>query len=457
VLLVPPFAIGNTPVTPVVRGKPVKLVATPDDGVPNAGVTRIGDVLNTTEPVPVDVVTPVPPFNTGSVPVTPVVSGKPVALVRTTADGVPKAGVINVGLLFNTTDPVPVDVVVPVPPLATSNDPTTPVVKGKPVALVNTADVGVPSAGETKDGVVIVGLVDNTNTPVPVAVVLPVPPFRIANVPVTPVVNGKPVALVNTPETGVPSNGAIKVGPLASTSDPVPVEVVVPVPPFTTASVPVTPVDKGNPVKFVAIPDVGVPNKGVTSVGLVLKTTEPVPVADVTPVPPLATASSPPTVTTPDVGIDGVNPVVPKEMDDTALLAAKVVQPSDEYPSKALISVEYRIWPRLAVGRCAVLPSGSPTAPDPGNITFVGNPIVGFPTPLPFATVICVAVPVIVIGVALVPATASNPVPEVAAIFDTKPEYEINGLSAIPSGFVTDSPLPTVITRLATVLVAVLT
>ena len=31
---VPPFATGNKPVTPVVNGRPVMLVATPDAGVP---------------------------------------------------------------------------------------------------------------------------------------------------------------------------------------------------------------------------------------------------------------------------------------------------------------------------------------------------------------------------------------------------------------------------------------
>jgi hypothetical protein len=33
-----------------------------------------------------------------------------------------------------------------------------------------------------------------------------------------------------------------------------------PVPPFATGNVPVTPVDKGRPVQFVNVPDVGVPN-----------------------------------------------------------------------------------------------------------------------------------------------------------------------------------------------------
>ena len=41
--------------------------------------------------------------------------------------------------------------------------------------------------------------------------VKPVPPFAIASVPVTPVVNGSPVRFVATPEVGVPRSGAMKV------------------------------------------------------------------------------------------------------------------------------------------------------------------------------------------------------------------------------------------------------
>ena len=33
---VPPFAMGSVPVTPVVKGKPVAFVSVPDDGVPKA-------------------------------------------------------------------------------------------------------------------------------------------------------------------------------------------------------------------------------------------------------------------------------------------------------------------------------------------------------------------------------------------------------------------------------------
>ena len=57
---------------------------------------------------PEAVVEPVPPLATGSAPVTPVVSGNPVALVSVPLDGVPSAGVTKVGLLANTSAPEPV-------------------------------------------------------------------------------------------------------------------------------------------------------------------------------------------------------------------------------------------------------------------------------------------------------------------------------------------------------------
>jgi hypothetical protein len=49
----------------------------------------------------------------------------PVAFVATKADGVPKFGVDNVGLLAKTTAPEPVEVVPPVPPFAIFNVPAT--------------------------------------------------------------------------------------------------------------------------------------------------------------------------------------------------------------------------------------------------------------------------------------------------------------------------------------------
>ena len=94
---VPPLATGRTPVTPLERGSPVRLVATPELGVPSAGAVRLGLFERTTEPVPVDVVPPVPPFATGRTPVTPLESGSPVKLVATPELGVPSAGVVNEG------------------------------------------------------------------------------------------------------------------------------------------------------------------------------------------------------------------------------------------------------------------------------------------------------------------------------------------------------------------------
>jgi hypothetical protein len=103
-------------------------------------------------------------FVTGRFPVTPVVSGKPVALVSTPALGVPILGVVNTGLVAKTACPVPVSsvraarrlalegvastVATPVP------KPVMPVASGNPVAFVNTAAEGVPRFGVTSVGAV---------------------------------------------------------------------------------------------------------------------------------------------------------------------------------------------------------------------------------------------------------------------------------------------------------------
>ena len=42
-----------SPLTPVETGRPVQLVSAPLDGVPRAGVTRVGLVANTAAPLPV--------------------------------------------------------------------------------------------------------------------------------------------------------------------------------------------------------------------------------------------------------------------------------------------------------------------------------------------------------------------------------------------------------------------
>ena len=131
----------------------------------------------------------------------------------------------------------------------------TPVVNGNPVQLVSTPDVGVPRIGVTitmlvevqaeitplatvpSAGVIKVGLVLNTNRPVPVSSVSAAARFALDGVakkvatfaakPDTPVAIGKPVQLVRVPEVGTPRIGVIKVGLVANTSRPVPVSSVI--------------------------------------------------------------------------------------------------------------------------------------------------------------------------------------------------------------------------------------
>lgn len=177
-------------------------------------------------------------------------------------------------------------------------NPETPEDIGNPVQFVSVPDVGVPNKG-----VVRVGDVPNTNDPVPVSSVKAVIKLALEGVakkvatlaanPVTPVEIGNPVQLVRVPLVGVPKIGVTKVGVLAKTAEPVPVSsvrvaaklalegvaknVATPVPS------PEIPVDTGNPIQFVRVPLVGIPRMGVINVGDVrvgaeAKTKEPVPV-----------------------------------------------------------------------------------------------------------------------------------------------------------------------------------
>jgi hypothetical protein len=140
--VLPPLeTTGDVPVTdvtvPPLDGLVLVMVMPPAALVTEMPVPAVSVVR--TKPTPVlpisiwpfvgAVVKPVPPLATGSVPVTPVVKGRPVALVKTIAEGVPSAGVVKVGLLDKTTEPVPVEDVTPVPPLATGKVPETAVAK----------------------------------------------------------------------------------------------------------------------------------------------------------------------------------------------------------------------------------------------------------------------------------------------------------------------------------------
>jgi hypothetical protein len=176
--------MGRVPVVPPSMGSPVQLVRVPLDGVPRAGVTRVGDVANTKAPVPVSSVIAAKRFALDGVarnvatpdprPAIPVETGNPVQLVRIPLDGVPSAGVTKVGLVAKTRAPEPVSSVMAVLKLALDGvaknvatpepRPEMPEPTGSPVQLVN-----VPLAGVPRVGVTSVGLVANTSAPDPVS------------------------------------------------------------------------------------------------------------------------------------------------------------------------------------------------------------------------------------------------------------------------------------------------
>ena len=154
------------------------------------------------------------------------------------AEATPRVGVVRVGDVANTKAPVPVSSVTAVIKLADDGvaknaatpaaNPETPVEIGKPVQLVRVPDVGVPN-----NGVVRVGDVANTKSPVPVSSVTAVIKLADDGVakkvatpaakPETPVEIGRPVQLVRVPEDGVPKAGVTRVGEVANTKAPLPV------------------------------------------------------------------------------------------------------------------------------------------------------------------------------------------------------------------------------------------
>lgn len=97
---VPAVVIGD-PATEI--NPPVNVCATLVTPVP-AGVAQVPSPHQNVEEEALD---PLLRFATGRFPVTPVERGSPVAFVKTAADGVPKAGVVNVGELVMATEPVP--------------------------------------------------------------------------------------------------------------------------------------------------------------------------------------------------------------------------------------------------------------------------------------------------------------------------------------------------------------
>ena len=125
--------------------------------------------------------------------------------------------------------------------------------------------------------------------PVNVRVLLAVSVLPFAIVSVLPAAGAVIVTLFTVVAVAAPMFGVTSVGLVANTSAPEPVSSVTAAARFADVGVarnvdtpvarPLTPVLIGSPVQFVRVPDVGVPSKGVTSVGLVANTSAPVPVS----------------------------------------------------------------------------------------------------------------------------------------------------------------------------------
>ena len=270
-------------------GSPVQLVRVPEDGVPNAGVTRVGEVANTNAPVPVSSVTAAIKLADDGVPKkvatpvakpdTPVEIGRPVQLVRVPEDGVPNAGVTSVGEVANTNAPLPV-----------SSDMTP--ANCNEVVAANTPRllpevVKVPAVGKvTLEAAVVVSVRPKAPT------VVRVEPS--ANAKVAEVAGAVKATLLILVAVATPKTGVVRVGDVANTKSPEPVSSVtadakladegVPKKVATPVAKPDTPVEIGRPVQLVRVPEVGVPNNGVVRVGEVANTKSPDPVSsEITP------------------------------------------------------------------------------------------------------------------------------------------------------------------------------
>ena len=193
----------------------------------------------------------------------------------------------------------------------------------------------------------------------PVKVVAPVPPFPTAKVPVTPLVNGNPVAFVNTPEEGVPNAGVVNVGLVNVLLVKVSV-------PASVVKVPVV-----GKVTFVVAVVVNVVAKAPEVVKLPPKVIV-LPVLS-TPVPPLTPKIMP-------VTFDALPLIFPVTFEpDTAVIFASVTEASDKsdvaiVPSKifALVTASAAnlavlIAELLITGAAAVVPAPPKS---PANCTF---------------------------------------------------------------------------------------
>lgn len=135
---------------------------------------------------------------------------------------------------------------------------------------------------------------------------------------------------------------------------------------------PVTPVDRGRPVAFVRVPEVGVPRMGVTSVGLVAKTSAPVPVSSVTAAMRFALDGVARNVATPaakpDTPVETGNPVqlVKVPVRGVPNVGAVNVLLPDEYHCVVELALKY-MTPATGIVTAALAASASIVPPTAGN------------------------------------------------------------------------------------------
>ena len=274
------------PSMPVEIGSPVPNVSVIALGVPRFALSKVGESLKTSTPVPVSFVTaaarlaldaaPRKAATLGPKPSMPVDTGKPIAFTRLTALGVPKFGVVSVGEVANTSPPDPVS-----PVTAAARLPDEGVVRN--VAIPVPGVIGVPKSPLPLD--VRMSLLT------PFGVAPPPPPGGVAHVPSPrqkvdddaavplfrrltarfPVVLliGRFAPFCRLMALGVPRFGVTRVGDMLKTAWPVPVSSVIAPARLaldgilrrveTPSPRPATPVLMGSPVAFVSTPDDGVP------------------------------------------------------------------------------------------------------------------------------------------------------------------------------------------------------
>lgn len=216
-----------------------------------------------------------------------------------------------------------------------------------------------------------------------------------------------------SPIVCVPTMGFERVGAVPKTRAPLPVSSVTAVARFeedgvarnvaTPVASPDIPVETGNPVQFVNVPEVGVPKRGVTNVGDVAKTAAPLPVSSVRAVDKFAELKDPKEVAFPTevmapirlafvVTFPAVNP--------EAVPVIFVPTSADGVPRAGVTSVG------LVANTAAPLPVSSVNAPE--RLADVNDPrLVALPTevtaPVKFAFVVTLpavrpaAVPVILV------------------------------------------------------------